>query len=218
MAFAIEKSSLEGKHSLVKCSSLRPKGAIIAMESLRPLLTRYAYNISGSSEDAEDIVQDVYLKFFHIDKNKIENVKSYLVRMVINHTINQKKHLKKKLVTYPGNSLPEAVAIEKTDGGLIKKDVLSHSIIVLLRKLNAKQRAVFILKEAFDYQHIEIARVLGLTEEQSRQILTRAKKNLRLDAPAKNKNFQPEHVKKYMEALLNGDAQKLEELLNEDIA
>ena len=65
------------------------------MESLRPLLTTYAYNILGILEEAKDVVQDAYLKFMHVDGDRIEDKKAYLVRTVINLSINQKKKAKK---------------------------------------------------------------------------------------------------------------------------
>ena len=68
---------------------------IVIMEEIRKLLTTYAYNILGSYEDAKDIVQDAYLKFYHIDEKRIENKKAYLIRMVINLSINLKKRQKK---------------------------------------------------------------------------------------------------------------------------
>ena len=84
------------------------------MDALRRLFITYAYNITGSYEDSKDIVQDAYLKFMDVDE-KIENKKAYLVRSVINLSINFKKRQKKLLAEYPGVWLPEPVATERTD-------------------------------------------------------------------------------------------------------
>lgn len=146
------------------------------METLRRLLITYAYNITGSYEDAKDIVQDAYIKFMNVEKD-IENKKAYLIRSVINLSINFKKKQKKLLFEYPGMWLPEPVATEKADMEINSKEILSYSLMVLLEKLNAKQRAVFILREAFNYDHEEIADVLRITVENSRKILSRAKSN-----------------------------------------
>src|SRR5688572_17644493 len=126
------------------------------MESIRPLLTTYAYNILGSLDEAKDVVQDAYLKFMQLDRQDIEDQKAYLVRMVINLSINQKKRQRRIVADYPGEWLPEPVATEKADTGILRKEVLSYSLMVLLEKLNPRQRAVFILNEAFDYDHEEI--------------------------------------------------------------
>lgn len=186
-------------------------------DSLRPLLTTYAYNIIGSLQDAQDIVQDAYLKFMQIDTERIENKKAYLVRSVINLAINQKNRQQKLIDSYPGEWLPEPVATESADTILNTKDVLSYSLLVLLEKLNAKERAVFILKEAFDYDHEEIAQVLELTVENSRKLLSRAKSKLREPAPPADSILPAAFISRYLEVIRNGDTPKLEELLHKDI-
>lgn len=187
------------------------------MESLRPLLTTYAYNILGSYEDARDVVQDAFLRFMKIDSTQIENKKAYLVRAVINLSVNLKKRHQKRIENYPGQWLPEPVATEKADTALVKEDVLSYSLMVLMEKLNPKQRAVFILKEAFDYEHEEIAGVLGITTESSRKLLSRARDQLRTVPAATDKQVQPEYLARYMEVIKAGDTHRLEQLLADEI-
>ncbi|MBO9633160.1 MAG: sigma-70 family RNA polymerase sigma factor [Chitinophagaceae bacterium] len=187
------------------------------MDILRPLLTTYAYNIMGSLEDAKDIVQDAYLKFMQIDTERIGNKKAYLVRTVINLAINQKNRQQKLIDSYPGEWLPEPVATESADSILNTKDVLSYSLLVLLEKLNPKERAVFILKEAFDYDHEEIAQVLELTVENSRKLLSRAKSKLREPAPPADSIVPAAFLSKYLEVIRNGDTPQLEKLLHKDI-
>jgi RNA polymerase sigma-70 factor (ECF subfamily) len=187
------------------------------MESLRPLLTTYAYNIVGSLEEAKDIVQEAFLKFTLIDSDRIANKKAYLTRTVINLSINQKKRQKKLVAGYPGEWLPEPVATESADTIVLSKEVLSYSLMVLLEKLDAKQRAVFILKEAFDYDHSEIAAVLDITEDNSRKILSRARTQLKTEAPAEEKCIPPDYLDKYLHVIRNGDTAQLEKLLTADI-
>src|SRR6185312_8677142 len=188
------------------------------MEDLRKLLTTYAYNILGSYEDAKDMVQDAYLKFSKIDNENIENKKAYLVRTVINLSINLKKRQKKLIEQYHGEWLPEPVATEKADTTIIRKNILSYSLMVLLEKLNAKQRAVFILKEAFDYDHEEIADVLRITKENSRKIFSRAKQELK-DSKIDDSTFiSKDRLEKYIEVIYNADTKQLENLLQIDIS
>jgi RNA polymerase sigma-70 factor (ECF subfamily) len=186
------------------------------MEDLRRLLMTYAYNITGSYEDAKDIVQDAYLKFMNIDEN-IENKRAYLIRTVINLSINFKNRQKRLLYDYPGVWLPEPVATEKADAEINSKETLSYSLMVLLEKLNAKQRAVFILKEAFNYDHEEIAEVLGMTVENSRKTLSRAKEQLRSVDAITPKKITSAYLDNYMNVIHNTDMDALEKLLNEDI-
>lgn len=186
-------------------------------ERIRPLLTTYAYNIVGSYEDAKDIVQDAYLKFSTIDTTNVENKKAYLVRTVINLSINLKNRQKKLLEHYKGEWLPEPIATERADTQINRKEILSYSLMVLLEKLNAKQRAVFILKEAFDYDHKEIAAVLDTTEENSRKLFSRAKLELKSTGSNSSQQISSDYLDKYLHAIGNADTAQLEQLLQQDI-
>jgi len=187
------------------------------MEALRGLLTTYAYNICGSYEEARDIVQDVFLQFMLKDTGFIENKEAYLKRMVINLSVTRKKAMQKRLNSYPGEWLPEPVATEEADTALNRKEILSYSLMVLLEKLNPSQRAVFILKEAFDYDHAEIAEVLGIKPEYSRQLLTRAKKQLETQDTDNYRSGNVTFLSKYLDVIRLGDIDQLETLLTEDI-
>jgi RNA polymerase sigma factor (sigma-70 family) len=187
------------------------------MDSLQKSLTAYAYNILGSYEDAKDVVQDVLLEKMKRPDGTVENEKAYLTRAVINRAINAKNRQQKMLSGYPGNWLPEPVATESADGDLHKKDILSYSLLVLLEKLDARQRAVFILKEAFDYDHEEIADVLDISAENSRKILSRARLALKTDHISEVNKAPADYLTKYIDIIHSGDTKKLEQLLNEDI-
>lgn len=181
------------------------------------LLTTYAYNILGSYEDAKDAVQDAYLNFMQRGNKTIEDKKAYLVRSVINIAINKKNKQKRERSLYPGEWLPEPIATEKADSAVNSKEILSYSLMVLLEQLNAKQRAVFILKEAFSYDHAEIANVLGITEEHSRKLLSRAKEQLKtVDALAKPK-ANTNYVDKYLAAIQNANMAVLEKMLHDEV-
>lgn len=188
------------------------------MDALRPLLTTYAYNILGIMDDANDVVQDAYVKFMGVDSDKIENPKAYLIRTVINLSINKKKRQQKLITNYPGEWLPEPVDTEGADTAINKKEILSYSLMVLLEKLNAKQRAVFILKEAFDYDHEEIAEVLDITPENSRKLLSRARNQLKQPAAVDSNSItKAEFLNKYLDVIRKGDTGRLEKMLYEDV-
>lgn len=187
------------------------------MDPLQQSLIAYAYNILGSYEDAKDVVQDVLLERMNRPDGTILNEKAYMIRSVINRAINAKNRQKKMLAGYPGDWLPEPVATEGADQELLQKDILSYSLMVLLEKLDPKQRAVFILKEAFDYDHDEIAEVLDISPENSRKILSRARKELKTDAVGNVASAPADYLSKYIEIIHNGDTKKLEQLLSDDI-
>jgi RNA polymerase sigma-70 factor (ECF subfamily) len=186
------------------------------MEELRHSLALYAYNILGSYEEAKDVVQDVFLKMSQVPQDSIHHQKNYLIRMVINLAIDQKRRQQKLREAYPGQWLPEPIATDNPESSLHQKEILSYSLMVLLEKLDAKQRAVFILKEAFDYDHEEIANVLGITVENSRKILSRSKNDLKI-AAVPDRKVQLDLVHQYMTVLEQRDIKGLEKLLTEQI-
>ncbi|MFD2162246.1 sigma-70 family RNA polymerase sigma factor [Paradesertivirga mongoliensis] len=187
------------------------------IEAHRPVLISYAYNILGSYQEAKDVVQDAYLQVITRDISHIENMRAYLTRTVINLSINQKNRQKKMRRSYPGEWLPEPVSTDHADETLRRKEVLSYSLMVLLEKLNARQRAVFILKEAFDYDHAEIGEIIGVTEENSRQLLRRAKRQLQDTGSQINQTFATEKLNSYLQAIQRAEIERLSELLREDI-
>jgi RNA polymerase sigma factor (sigma-70 family) len=189
----------------------------ICMDELRPLLTTYAYNILGTLEEAKDIVQDAFVKFMDIDGSKIDDKRNYLIRTVINLSINAKKRQQKLVTEYPGPWLPEPVATEKADAGIVQKEVLSYSLMVLMEKLNVRQRAVFILKEAFDYEHEEIAEVLEISVENSRKLLSRAKEQLQKGKKITRKPAETNQLDKFLAAIQQGNTQQLEQLFHDEI-
>lgn len=186
------------------------------MEELRHALILYAYNILGSYEEAKDVVQDVYLKMTQVDQSTIRDQKLYLIRMTINLAIDQKRRQQKQRENYPGQWLPEPVTTESADSSLQRREVLSYSLMVLLEKLDPKQRAVFILKEAFDYDHDEIASLLGITVDNSRKLLSRARADLK-ETASTDRKVQRDLVEQYMRVLEQHDVKGLEKLLTDHI-
>jgi RNA polymerase sigma-70 factor (ECF subfamily) len=179
----------------------------------RKLLT-YSYNIIGSYEDAKDVVQDVMEKYIHMDKSQIEHEVQYLTRMVINHSINIKNKFARQSAY--GVSLPEPVSTNTAETNLLREHVAHYTLLVLMENLNAKERAVYVLREAFNYSHEEIASALNISPDSSRQSYSRAKKSLSQDPPADQRIHQ-DKLPGYIDAIVNADLKKLESLFTEDI-
>lgn len=189
------------------------------MKDYHTILFPYAYNILGSSDDAKDAVQDVVSNFIAAPREGIENVKGYLIKSVINQSINLKN--KRKKLRHGEVWLPEPVATEEADTNINLRDIVSYSLLVLLEQLNPKERAVFILKEGFGYSHEEIAEVLSSTVESSRKLLSRAKAKLdqsHQPGPSTAEALTVEFLEKYVHAIRNRDTNTLENLLSQDIA
>lgn len=190
------------------------------MKDYSNILFPYAYNILGTAEDARDAVQDVLTKFYADAREGIANEKAYLVKSVINHAINVKTRRRRTMSADVW--LPEPVATESADGAVYLKDILSYSLLVLLERLNARERAVFILKESFDYSHEEIADILSVSLDNCRKLLSRAKDKLFKPSPVHSVSTRDPHtstlLQNYIDAIRGRDLARLEGLLTEDIA
>lgn len=177
----------------------------------------YAYNILGSSDDAKDVVQDVMVSHIAESKKQVENESAYLIKSVIYKSIN----LKKRNMRMVGDTtwLPEPIATEGADSNLHSQEIISYSVLVLLEYLNPKERAVFILKEIFDYSHRDIADIFSFSIENSRKLLSRAKtllKHQNLDFGSKAVD-DTGFLQNYITVIKNGDAKTLEKMLSEQI-
>jgi RNA polymerase sigma factor, sigma-70 family len=187
----------------------------IQQENWQQKLFPYAYNILGSTEDAKDAIQDVLYNYLAAQK-AVDDVKNYLIKSVINQSINIKN--KKKRLQYGDIWLPEPVATETADTDVNLKEIASYSLLILMEALSPKERAAFILKEAFGYSHQEISKVLDGTVENSRKLLSRAKTKLdsrRQSADARN--MAPGTLDRFIDAIRGGDTKTLKNLLSEDI-
>lgn len=191
----------------------------VKLENYQDKLFPYAYNILGSAEDAKDAVQDILEKYLSSQKKDIENVIGYLVKGVINQSINIKNR-KKKIIS--GKTwLPEPIATEKADTNINREEIISYAMLVLLEGLSARERAVFILKEAFDYSHKDIANTLDLTIENARKLLSRSKRKLAVSKQGDNRlhsfPLSSSYLEKYIGVIKNGDTKALERMLSEEI-
>lgn len=187
------------------------------LETLSKKLVPYAYNILMNMDDSQDVIQDILIKFNEKDVGLISNQNAYLIKAVINQSINVKK--KKDRERQHKITLPEPVVTNQGERKIESDEILSYSMLVLLDTLNAKERAVFLLKETFDYEHDEIADILTVSIENSRQLLTRAKKKLKsrkphmITSPKKDKKY----VEKYVETIRTGDVKALEQMLADEV-
>lgn len=180
-------------------------------------LLPYAYNILGTMEDARDSVQDVIFKYLKENRTGIENQSSYLIRSVINHSIN----LKQRMIKFQRSDswLPEPYSTDLADNDIKTKEVLSYSMLVLLERLSAKERGVFILKEAFGYTHEDISQALGMSIENSRKLLSRSRKKLQHQELTSTSGFRKykEQLNSFIQAITTGELEELENLLSTDI-
>lgn len=187
------------------------------IETLTKKLFPYAYNILGNIADSQDVIQDVLIKFNEKETSSISNHNAYLIKSVINQAINLKK--KNDRERNQRISLPEPIITNQGESKIEIEEILNYSMLVLLEVLNTKERAVFLLKEAFDYDHEEIANILSVSVENSRKLLSRAKKKLKQNKPnvVTTTSRDRIYLGKYIEAIRNRDVITLEQMLSEEV-
>ena len=147
----------------------------------QPLLHAIALKMVGSFQDAEDIVQDTFVKWLTIDQEKIENTKAYLVRTVTNNCLNHLNSFKKKKNEYI-NNLKTSEFLEKyRDFDFPRFDIeneLSEALAVIHKKLEPVEKGIFLLREVFDVDYEELQQIFGKKKENCRQLFLRAKEKL----------------------------------------
>ncbi|HKE90605.1 MAG TPA: RNA polymerase sigma-70 factor [Gemmatimonadales bacterium] len=192
--------------------------------AVRPLLFSIAYRMLGSVMDAEDVVQDAYLRWQEADHAAIQSPQAYLATIVTRLCINQLTSARARRETYVGPWLPEPLVTGGPDvsdpaGPVELAESLSMAFLVLLERLSPTERAVFLLHEVFDFEYPEIARIVEKSEANCRQLLTRAKKHV--GSPEARYTASPERAERLMErfsaAASAGDMDGLLALLADDI-
>lgn len=147
----------------------------------QPLLHRIAYNLVRCNADAEDIVQETFLRWLTIDQQKIENTKAYLIRAVTNNCLSHLETLKRKKQEYLDNinSSEFVQKLKEMNFSHLDLDVdLKQAFKVLQAKLQPLERAVFLLKEVFDFDYDSLTKTLDKKKDHCRQLLARARKKL----------------------------------------
>ncbi|MFI6856659.1 RNA polymerase sigma-70 factor [Streptomyces sp. NPDC050416] len=151
-------------------------------EAARPRLEAIAYRLLGSASEAEDAVQETFLRWQAADVDRIEVPEAWLTKVLTNLCLNQLTSARARRETYVGQWLPEPVLAGDPMLGPAdtaeRRESLSFAVLALLERLSPNERAVYVLREAFDYPHREIAEILDITEAASQQIFHRAKKHV----------------------------------------
>jgi RNA polymerase sigma-70 factor (ECF subfamily) len=201
-----------------------------AFQSYRPLLFAIAYRMLGSASEADDILQDAYLRYATAESrgragshSEIRSLKAYLSTIVTRLCLDRLKAARATREQYLGSWLPEPVLMQEEAVDPQRDAELHESItiafLLLLETLAPQERAVFLLHEVFEYGYGEIAQVLGLSAANCRQIFHRAKERVASGRP----RFQPaperqrQLVERFIAATQRGDVQGLATLLAQDV-
>jgi RNA polymerase sigma-70 factor (ECF subfamily) len=190
---------------------------------LRPLLFSIAYRMIGSVSEAEDIVQEAFLRYHRAQPAEVENPKAYLSAVTTRLAIDHLRSARARREEYVGPWLPEPLVADEdaTDPSAQAElaDSLSLAFLVLLERLTPVERAAFLLREVFAYPYDEIAAVIGKSEANARQLVSRARRHVDDERPRFDVDRQAheELTDRFLEATQNGDTEGLIELLAEDV-
>ena len=190
-------------------------------QRLRARLQGIAYRMLGSVADAEDVVQDVWLRLHHAEQSLIHNLEAWLVTATTRVAIDRLRALKVRREHYVGIWLPEPVLTESppTPEQIEERSSeVSVALLSLLERLSPEARAAFLLREVFDVGYADVAEALNKSEAATRQIVHRAKSQLREDEPryAVTPESHLRIVQRFAQALSKGEFKAIKSLLVED--
>jgi RNA polymerase sigma-70 factor (ECF subfamily) len=191
-------------------------------EEHRGLLFSIAYRMLGSVADAEDMLQDAFIRWQRASGTDVRSPKAFLVTVVSRLCINHLQSARVVRETYVGEWLPEPLVTDP--GGDVSRiaevdESVSMAMLLLLERLTPVERAVFLLGEVFEYTHEEIAGMLDLSEANCRQLLKRARQHVHMDRPrfSTSGRQHTELLERFSRAADNGDMEGLLALLSSDV-
>ncbi|MFF7320850.1 RNA polymerase sigma-70 factor [Streptomyces albogriseolus] len=194
-------------------------------EEHRPVLMGVAYRMLGRVADAEDVVQDAWLRWSGGDRTAVREPRGFLVRITTRLAVDRLRQIKARGETYVGPWLPEPYAtdfgdtVTDTAERAVLADSVSLAVLVVLETLSPLERAVFVLREAFGYPYADIAAMLDRGEAAVRQLAARARRHVderrpRYDVdPARRRDL----TERFLDAAAGGDLAGLMELLAPDV-
>lgn len=196
--------------------------SIGAFEEQRGRLTAIAYGILGSVMEAEDVVQDAWLRWASTDWEKVDEPAAFLTTVVTRLAIDRLRSASRRRETYVGPWLPEPIVTETGDDPadtVAEAERISMALLVALERLNPLERAVFLLREVFDYDYADIAPIVDRTPTACRQIATRAR--TRIGDPERAQpvpaEAQQSLVEGFLRALASGEVEDLASRLAADV-
>ena len=186
-------------------------------EAHRPLLFSIAYRMLGSASEAEDVLQDAWLRARQDEYADVRSPRAYLTTIVTRLCIDHLRSAERTRMVYPGPWLPEPLAEPNQESAEFASS-LTTAFLVLLEQLAPAERAVFLLREVFELDFDEIARSVGKSEANTRQILTRARSRLREARPrfTVSRGESEEIVQRFRHACVTGNVEELMAVLHAD--
>jgi RNA polymerase sigma-70 factor (ECF subfamily) len=189
-------------------------------EQQRRRLARIAYGLLGSMSEAEDAVQDAYIRFELADTDQLHSREAWLTTVVTRIAIDRLRSASHQRELYPGTWLPEPILdLRDQEQDQISRSELSVALLFLLERLEPLERAVFLLREVFEIPYRDIAEVVDKSDAACRQMYVRARARLQQQGGDANYTFAEKKamVDRYAAAILENDEQKLIEAVTDDV-
>jgi RNA polymerase sigma-70 factor (ECF subfamily) len=195
--------------------------ALTTFSEHRSLLFSIAYRMMGTVADAEDVLQDAFIRWQQTPRGDIRSPKAFLVTMVSRLCLNNLQSAHAQREQYVGQWLPEPVVTDSASdpaSGVLADESISMAFLVVLERLSPIERAVFLLREVFDYEYAEISATVGRTEANCRQILRRAKEHVQAARPrfTPSARERSDLLARFVQAATTGDLDGLVALLASD--
>jgi RNA polymerase sigma-70 factor (ECF subfamily) len=191
-----------------------------SFQAVRPRLFGIAYRVLGSATEADDVVQDAWIRWQGIDRSKVRDAAGFLATTTARLAINVRQSARARRETPIGRLPVEPVDTGADPSlGAVQRETLELAVRTLLAKLSAAERAVYVLREAFDYPYRQVAEILALSEVNARQLGTRARRRLCGEhrRPVRT-DEQQRLLDAFIAAAQTGDIASLEQLLAADVA
>ncbi|MCM3626952.1 RNA polymerase sigma-70 factor [Paenibacillus glycanilyticus] len=190
-------------------------------ERYKGLLFGLAYQLTGSAADAEDAVQDVFVKVQHIDPERLREPKAYLCKMITNRCLDHLRSARIRREQYIGPWLPEPIAQYYDDSleEVVRHDLLSYAMLALLERLSPSERAVFVLREALGFDYPAIAELTGKSEQNCRKLMSRsrAKMGIAEEELQAGGSIEQAWINRFVTALSEGEVDTVLSMLAEDV-
>ena len=187
---------------------------------LRPLLFTIAYEILGSATEADDVLQDSYLRWSGVDLAQVRDTKAYLAQLVTRQALNTLRSQARRREDYVGPWLPEPLLLDDASSDVVLAESVSMAMLVVLETLSPDERAVFVLREVFGFSHDEIASAVGKSATAVRQMAHRAREHVQ----SRRKRFEPvdpgkseQITTQFLVAAATGDLDGLMAMLAPDV-
>jgi RNA polymerase sigma-70 factor (ECF subfamily) len=191
---------------------------VAQFQELRPILFSLAYRMIGTRADAEDLVQEAYLRWQSAAADEVRSPRSYLTTVVARLALDQLKSAHRQRETYVGPWLPEPLIEPAGTKPVEMAESLSFAFLRLLESLSPSERVAFLLRDVFDASYEDVAAALGTSEGNSRHIVSRARKHIQDGRPrfAVDRDRQSALVREFLSACATGDPSQLTALLSQD--